>query len=128
MADKFGIVANVLTDGILRTGAKVWVCYCNGDAEHPRLVGLSKGGRIIEKYGHYRHLENFRAKWIPEHLRDRVIWAYDDKSIAEDFAADMQRMWSQVSCATPDGRVLREGISPGEMFKKQRAAHNTGQR
>ena len=87
MDDKYGIVANVVSDLTLRIGALVWVLRCNGDNERPLLSGMSKGGRVVEKYGAYAGLSNFRVKWIPEHMRERVAWQWDTREAAERSAA-----------------------------------------
>lgn len=127
MADQFGIVANVISDRVLRTGAKVWVCYCNGDASCPRVMGLSHGGRWVEKYTHFKRLENFRAKWIPEHLRwgnyrggYPVIWTYDTKDEAQKHADLLNRMWEGVRFFHRDGRLLQDGITEGQVFERAR--------
>lgn len=123
-SDVFGIVANVVSDRVLRTGAKVWVCYCNGDASCPRVAGLSKSGRRIEKYTHYKRLENFRAKWIPEHMRARarpgygVIWEYATKDEAARHANSLNEMWKGVRFFHRDGKLLRDGITEGDAFKR----------
>lgn len=46
----WGIVANVKADRVLRTGAKVWIEYHHGSVECPHVRGLSKSGRMAEKY------------------------------------------------------------------------------
>lgn len=89
----YGIVANVLTDKALRSGAKVWILYCNGDAENPVVRGLSKSGRPIEKYTKYARLYNFRAAWIPPNLRKDVGWSWEKKDEAEQRAAALAEIW-----------------------------------
>lgn len=122
VSNVFGIVANVESDRILRTGAKVWVCYCNGDAEKPRVVGLNKGGRVTEKYIPYKRLTNFRAAWIPEHLRSLVHWQFASKDEAAGHAAALSKMWEGVRAFHRDGTLLKDGISAGEAFRQQLGA------
>jgi hypothetical protein len=115
----FGIVANVESDRVLRTGAKVWIERCNGDAECPEVFGCSKSGRLVQKYTHYKRLTNFRAAWIPEHLRDRVILAWPEKERAAEFAAKLCAMWSGVRYYSRDGSELKkDGITTGEAFRR----------
>jgi hypothetical protein len=123
-SDRFGIVANVISDKVLRTGAKVWVCYCNGDASCPRVMGLAKGGNWCEKYTHFKRLENFRAKWIPEHLRAPaykgygVCWQYETKDEAARHANSLNEMWKGVRFFHSNGKLLQDGITEGEAFKR----------
>jgi len=117
----YGIVANVMSDRVLRTGAKVWIHYCNGDAGCPVVSGISKGGRAVQKYTHYKRLENFRVAWVPEHMRDRVMWMWDDRSIAEDRATHLSEVWTGVRHFNRDGTVLmRDGVSEGEAWARYR--------
>lgn len=118
MEDAFGIVANVVSDSVLRTGAKVWICYCNGDAEKPRVWGLSRGGRPIEKYTAYKRLTNFRAAWIPENLRTRVSYQYGKKADAEQHAESLAKQWAGVRSFRKDGSMIQDGKSVGEAFRK----------
>lgn len=115
----FGIVANVASDRVLRTGAKVWLHRCNGDAECPVVHGISKRGRLVEKYTHFKRLTNYRAAWIPEHLRDRVILTWPDKGTAQAYAAKLQAMWSDVRYFSRDGSTqLRAGITTEQAFRR----------
>lgn len=116
--NEYGIVANVISDRVLRTGAKVWICYCNGDAECPRVVGMTKGGRIVMKYTHYKRLENFRAAWCPQHLRDRVFFLFS-KDKAGEWAATLDAMWKGVRYFDRDGTLLRDGVATSEAFRRE---------
>ncbi len=127
MTDVYGIVANVISDRVLRTGAKVWIIRCNGDASCPLVVGLSKGGRRITKYTHFKRLENFRAKWIPEPFRWdpsnpgkswAVIWEWTDRAVAESSAAMLAEMWAGVRSFDRLGNLLKDGITEEEAFRR----------
>jgi len=120
-ADKFGIVANVISDRVLRTGAKVWLDYHNGDAACVRVIGLSKGGRIVHKYTHHKRLETHRAAWIPEHLRERVTWQWGSKDEAQQAADGLREMWAGVRFFHRDGSMLRDGITEGQAFQREAA-------
>ena len=106
----FGIVANVMSDHAFRTGAKVWISYCNGDAEHPIAHGLDKRGRFIRKHTHYKRLTNYRAAWIPEHLRDTVVWQYEKKEDAAAGADLLNKKWEGIRYYHPDGTLLKDGL------------------
>lgn len=117
----FGIVANVKSDRVLRTGAKVWIHRCNGDAECPVVSGLNKSGRYLTKYTHYKRLKNFRAAWVPAHMRNRVAWAWPEKERAADLAQKLGEMWAGVRYYSRDGTELREdGVSTSEAFRRAR--------
>jgi hypothetical protein len=119
MQPLFGIVANVKSDRVLRTGAKVWIYYCNGDASHPMVSGISKSGHSLQKYTHYKRLKNFRAAWVPAHLRGCVESAWPDKESAADIARKLAAMWSGVRYYNRDGAELREdGISESEALRR----------
>jgi hypothetical protein len=115
----YGIVANVLSDRVLRTGAKVWIHRCNGDAECPVVSGVSKSGRYVTKYTHYKRLTNFRAAWVPEHMRERVIWAWTDKGKAVRASAAMSELWAGVRFYSRDGSALKSpGITTSQAFRR----------
>lgn len=118
----YGVVANVQSDRALRTGAKVWVLGCNGDASCPQVRGLSKGGRTITKYTHYKRLASFRAAWIPDHQLPHVwaTWMFTERADAEKCAEILGRMWDGVRYFNRDGSLLlRDGITGGEAFKRE---------
>lgn len=125
-SNAFGVVANVISDRVLRTGAKVWICYVNGDASCPRVIGLSKNGRLVEKYTHYKRFENFRAKWVPEHLRNGVpgrhwlgvILIWPTKEEAQHYADCLNEMWRGVRFFHHDGRLLLDGDPESEAFRR----------
>lgn len=88
---EFGIVANVVSDRALRTGAKVWLClWTGGSLDKPQVRGLSKGGRTITKHIAVKRLTNFRAAWIPPTMREDVAMTFSKEraaSLAADFNA-----------------------------------------
>lgn len=115
----YGIIANVLSDRILRTGAKVRINYCNGDAACPTVYGLSKGGRMVRKYTHYKRLTNFRAAWIPEHWQDRLAYKWDTKEEAERHAHKLAAMWAYVRYFNRDGtKLLQDGVTEEAAFRR----------
>lgn len=69
---EYGLVANVAKkDPVFRPGAKLWLIQGSG-AETGEWTGLSKGGRRISKWAPYNRMTNYRVKWVPEHLREKV--------------------------------------------------------
>ena len=121
----FGVIANVKSDRQLRTGAKVWILDCNGDAERPIVRGLSKHGKMIVKYCHYKRLENYRAAYIPERLLgelDRFSFKWESKEVAVKSAETLNRMWSGIRRFSRDGSVLLEDGKPSSCaFKKAKS-------
>ena len=68
----YGIVANVCApDSCFRMGAKCWlVGGTNGEGfDRFRFYGMSRGGRMIEKWCPANRLHNFRPAWIPPKIR-----------------------------------------------------------
>jgi hypothetical protein len=93
MPYEFGICANVFeTDRIFCAGAKVWLAGGTGGEGWARfeLIGASRSARPIRKWAPTFRLHNFRAKWIPEHLRDRMYYmVFSDRTEAERIAAEL---------------------------------------
>lgn len=115
----YGLVANVVSDHALRTGARVWIYGWNGDAENAQVRGLAKSGRPITKYIKLKRLERFRAAWIPDGQR-RNVWAtfqWEDKAHVTELATALLAMWSKVRFYHRDGRQLREGLPASVAFK-----------
>lgn len=127
MSDVFGLVANVVSDRALRTGAKVWILGWNGDAENAQVRGISKGGKTITKYIKLKRLAKFRAAWIPECRRwtpesklTDAVWPgfqWEDKAHVAELAASLTKMWTDVQFFHRDGRLLRDGKPSSEAFK-----------
>lgn len=114
----FCIVANVKSDRALRTGARVWVSHCNGDASHPYVMGLNKSGRFIRKFIPYKRLKNFRAAWIPEHLRGEIRRFWDKKEEATAIAMSLNAIWKNVRHFDRHGqRLVVDGITEGQAFE-----------
>lgn len=117
----YGLIANVISDRVLRTGAKVWIQRCNGDVSCPAVIGMNKSGRIVQKYTHYKRLTNFRAAWIPEHMLERVAWQWKTKNEAEELAARLAAMWADIRQYSRDGKTLvRDGYPEGTAFERAR--------
>ena len=115
----YGIVANVISDRVLRTGAKVWIHRCNGDAECPIVSGISKSGARVEKYTRYKRLTNYRAACVPKHMRSYILFAWPERAQAEECADLYNRVWAGLQLFNRDGSVkLAEGVTVNEAFKR----------
>lgn len=115
----FGIVANVASDRVFRTGAKVWLLGVNGDAECPVAFGVSKGGRLVQKYTHFKRLTNFRGAWMPEHIRARRRnFGFHTREEADAVASRLAKMWRGVAYRHRDGTLLADGVSISEAFRR----------
>ncbi len=67
----YGIVANYDGDQYVTKGTKCYITFMNsGNAQERVQVWChSRGGRGISRFVDTRRLSNFRAAWIPEHVR-----------------------------------------------------------
>ncbi|TIT80119.1 MAG: hypothetical protein E5W57_04100 [Mesorhizobium sp.] len=91
--DRFGLIANVEgVDRIFRMGAKVWLCSGTGGEGWFRFEwwGMSRGGRTLQKWAPTERFTNFRAAWVPPHLRERVSYFRPTRAEAETWAKNMQ--------------------------------------
>lgn len=83
---KYGIVATVTEiDRVLRRGAKAWMVRSESGGEMAIWLARSRSGRFVEKHSPIWRFDNFRCKWIPEHLRAR-IWMSGTKEEMEQEA------------------------------------------
>lgn len=91
--DYFGLIANVAgVDRIFRMGAKVWLCSGTGGEGWFRFewYGASRSGRPLQKWAPTERFTNFRAAWVPMHLRERVLYMRPTRAEAETWAKNMQ--------------------------------------
>jgi hypothetical protein len=101
VSDEYGIVANSMeTDKIFRLGAKAWLSGGTGGEGWHRFkwIAHSRGSRIVEKWAPTVRFGNFRAAWVPDHLRDRVWYMRGTRDEMEkraselnEFADDLRR-------------------------------------
>lgn len=104
---EYGIVGNSFeTDRLFRGGAKVWLAGGTGGEGAYRFqwIGRSRSGRIIEKWAPTVRFNNFRAAWVPEHLRERVYWVRGDKPTMEAYAANLNKWANEMRIETPNRR------------------------
>jgi hypothetical protein len=83
---EFGIVANVgEPDRALRLGAKCWLVGGTGGEGWSRFrwCGMSRSGRVIEKWCVTERFSNFRAAFIPPPLRTKYPHLYIEGSRPE---------------------------------------------
>jgi hypothetical protein len=119
----YGIVENVRSDRALRTGAKVWLLGCHGDAECPIMTGISKSGRRIRKFTHYKRLTSYRPAWIPEYLLSDIwpSFQHETREASAEHAVILATMWAGIRSFTRDGSALRyEGLPTSEAFRRVR--------
>lgn len=57
----YAVIANVIEDNQLRTGAKVYILYCHGMAESP----LVWHGKREEKESRRIFPTKLRSQWVP---------------------------------------------------------------
>lgn len=115
----FGLVANVVSDHVLRHGAKVRIIRAYGSAVNVEVVGLSKGGRRVTKTLQWKRLTNIRPAFIPEVQREETCLWWNVKEEAAAVAQELTELWAGVRVLHPDGRVLQEGISVGQAFARR---------
>jgi hypothetical protein len=92
--EEYGIVANVIFDRILRSNAKVYLIRWHGDMERVLVKGVSKSGRVIEKYVSFKKLNNFRVKWFPLYLRENKSPYVFSKTEAIKKASEFQKSFN----------------------------------
>lgn len=87
--DAWGVKCNVSAPTTaLRKGALCWVIFGEGMNERLYVVARSRGGRHIKTWIGIDRLANFRAAWLPEHLRPHCWQAFSGtRDAAEDEAA-----------------------------------------
>ena len=112
----YAVIANVIKDNQLRTGAKVYILYCHGMAESPLVYGMARGGKRIEKYISYKKLKKFRSQWVPQHIRHRVKWSYEDRKEADKCAKSLELMWTNVRLFDSAGHIIKEGVTASQAF------------
>lgn len=68
---EYGLVCNYSGDASVRRGAKCYVTWTNPGEGGDRMQVWcrSRGGRAILKIVNSKKLSNFRAAWIPAHVR-----------------------------------------------------------
>ena len=85
-------------------------------ARSPKVYGMAIGGRRIEKYISYKKLNKYRTQWLPEHIRSRVVWKYDDRREADRNAKSLELMWTNVRLFDEEGNIIREGVPESEAY------------
>lgn len=120
---EYGIAANVVSDKVLRVGSKAFIVSYH--PPHGKVCGISKKGRRLEKWIAFKRLEKFRAKWIPDHLRDRICLVFCDKIEAQNFADDLQKYYEGLRFYKKNGEMLREGDTLEQRINKLKKANDS---
>lgn len=104
---EYGVIGNVSeTDRVFRKGAKVWLTGGTGGEGAYRFqwIGMSRGGRVVEKWAPTTRFSNFRAAWVPKHLQERVTWIRGSKEDVEKYAADLNKWADEMRAESPNRR------------------------
>jgi len=114
---EYGIVANVAeVDRIFRLGAKAWLSGGTGGNgwDEFKWIATSRGGRIVEKWAPTWRFTNFRAAWIPEHLRERVycqlLGMPGTRAAMEARAAELNAYADELRTKHPQRRAQQERL------------------
>lgn len=108
------IIANVISDNVLRKGAKVYILTWHGDAEHPQVIGLARDGRKVRKYTAFKRLMDFRASWVPDHIRPECFRYWETKKEAQKVADSLNEYWCGVRAFDKHGHQVKDGVSENE--------------
>lgn len=122
----FCIVANIKSDRVFRTNAKVYILSANQGANSADVSGLSRGGRRVRKFVPYKRMENFRAAWVPPHMQEGkapfqyvVQCWWHDKAAAQDAADKLAEIWSGVRYFDKYGdSLMQDGTTVGVAYKR----------
>lgn len=107
----FGIVANVgEPDSFLRLGAKCWIVGgTGGEGWHKfRFLGMTRSGRMVEKWCVVERFENFRAAFIPPPVRAK----YPERLYIEGTRSEMEEIAKRMTAFRADLRPLKPKPSP----------------
>ena len=98
LTEEWGVHCNVAEPRkASRTGAKAWIMLCNPGwgGERLEILVRSRGGREIVIWEARKHLKDFRAGWVPEHLRRswgaRHVMTWSTREEAQAWADTMNR-------------------------------------
>lgn len=118
------IVGNVISDKILRTGARVYIIDPRYEFHSVIVRGLNKFGRATNKHIPWKRIENIRVGYIPPKLQKYCKLWWDDKEQAQLVASELNQIWKDVQSIHPDGRIIKEGMSLGQAVSIYSAKHN----
>lgn len=136
MADVYAVLGNYLEPTkTSRTGARAWYLPPNHDpGEGIRVLAVSRGGRMIDKWDRPRRLAGWRVKTIPDshpfrrHPSWRCAVFYTDRAEAERMAASLQaqgdvararKRRSEDTANAPLARNLAEAFRPAAIDPDQ---------
>ena len=92
----YGVACNHAGCSEIKPGARCYVTWLNegNGSDRLQIWCRSRGGRSIVKIESIDNLQNFRAVWIPDHVRNdnRITGApWFEKATAEQIVADLVR-------------------------------------
>lgn len=106
----YGIVANVTeADRLMRANAKCWISGGTGGEGWHRFqwIGLSRSARTIEKWIPTMRMGNFRAAWVPNHLRGALWYVRGTRDEMETMARDLEEFAARERALHPNRRAAR---------------------
>jgi hypothetical protein len=122
MSGKYGIVANLCEpDRVFRINSKCWLIRNTGGCGWYVFVwlGRNKGGRLVEKWTFTKKFHNFRAAWIPEHIRnitDDFITLSGTREEMQEIAASMETFASEIRSKTEQNIKKEIKSNPATQF------------
>jgi hypothetical protein len=109
----YGIIANSFErDRVFRNGAKVWLVGGTGGEGWHKFVwtGISRGGRVVTKWAPTERFHNFRAAWIPDHMKDNVWYFRGSREEMEYRAKELETFAASLRETMTNRRVnVRSG-------------------
>lgn len=92
--ERFTIIANNAGDKTIRNFAKCWVLFRNpgNGSDRIEVLALNIPGRMIKKFVKLEHLDEFRARWCPDHVAERMTSDLLTKDRATEIAEWYNRM------------------------------------
>ena len=114
---EYGIVANIdEPDRQMRMGAKCWLARGTGGEGWDRFewIGLTRGHETTMKWIPTHRMANFRAAWVPDHLRGSVYYFRGSREEMEKMAADLNEFAMAQRKDHPNRRSMEsnEDIKP----------------
>lgn len=114
---EYGIVANVIeSDKVFRVGDKCWLAGGTGGEGWSRFVWIANKGRMIERWVPTHRFDNFRAAWVPEHLRNQVYYMRGTREEMESRARELCEFADKEREAHPNRAV---GNTRGKAVSEQ---------
>lgn len=115
MSEEYGIVANSMeADRVFRLGAKAWLAGGTGGEGWDKFewIAHSRGSRVVRKWAPTVRFGNFRAAWVPEHLRERIWYIRGSRDEMEKTAAALNVHAEQLRAKMVNRRQSHQAVFP----------------